>query len=201
MADSRGERGNAVLTGFRLHWSAAKPSACGQILHSFGQECPWNRSPGMLWHSWMPRLPAGMPRTMGTQSGMDGSQTALAYQLPRVTGSSPCLEPPRRVPSGQGRSGPYGQYCDRCIYQPSGRFLLPLHVATRPSPPPEASEVPSCHLHPGSVQSGSQRTVLSSTSRGVETPSPGGSANLGTVMSCSGGPICISRNQPVLLPN
>ncbi len=48
-------------------------------------------------------------------------------------------------------------------------------VATRPPPPPlesEASEVPSCHPHPRSDRS-------SSTSRGVETPSPGGSADLG----------------------
>ncbi len=39
--------------------------------------------------------------------------------------------------------------------------------------------------------------------RRVETPSPGGSADLGTVWSCSGQPVCISRNHPlpgVLLP-
>ncbi len=57
-----------------------------------------------------------------------------------------------------------------------GGLLLPSHVATRPPPPPlesEASEVPSCHPHPRSVQSGSRRAVSSSTSRRVETPSPG----------------------------
>ncbi len=76
-------------------------------------------------------------------------------------------------------------------------------------PPPlplesEAFEVPSCHSHPRSVQSSSRRAVSSSTSRGVETPSSGGSADLGMVRSCSGGPVCISRNHPlpgVLLPN
>ncbi len=94
-----------------------------------------------------------------------------------------------------------------CVYQPARRFALPSHVATRPPPPPlesEASEVPSCHPHPRSVQSGSRRAVSSSTSRRVETPSPGGSADLGTVRSCSGRPVCISRNHPlprVLLPN
>ncbi len=88
-----------------------------------------------------------------------------------------------------------------------GGFALPSHVATRPPPPPlesEASEVPSCHPHPRSVQSGSRRAVPSSTSRRVETPSPGGSADLGTVRSCPGRPVCISRNHPlprVLLPN
>ncbi len=58
--------------------------------------------------------------------------------------------------------------------------------------------------HPRSAQSGSRRAVSSSTSRRVETPSPGGSADLGTVQSCSGRPVCISRNHPlprVLLPN
>ncbi len=139
--------------------------------------------------------------------GLDGSPTALAYQLPRVVSSTPCPEPSQRAPSAQGRSGPYGQHCDRCVYQPARRSALPSHVATRPPPPPlesEASEVPSCHPHPRSVQSGSRRAVSSSTSRRVETPSPGGSADLGTVRSCSGRPVCISRNHPlprVLLPN
>ncbi len=135
--------------------------------------------------------------------GLDGSPTALAYQLPRAAGSTPCLESPLRVPSGQGRSGPYGQHCDCCVYQPARRFTLPSHVTTHPPPPPlesEASEVPSCHPHPRSVQSGSRRAVSSSTSRGVETPSPGGSADLGTVRSCSGGPVCISRNHPLPTP-
>ncbi len=50
--------------------------------------------------------------------GLDGSPTALAYQLPRAAGSTPGLEPPQRAPSGQGRSGPYGQHCDRCVYLP-----------------------------------------------------------------------------------
>ncbi len=104
--------------------------------------------------------------------GLDGSPTALAYQLPRVASSTPCPEPSQRAPSAQGRSGPYGQHCDRCVYQPARRFALPSHVATRPPPPPlesEASEVPSCHPHPRSVQSGSRRAVSSSTSRRVET--------------------------------
>ncbi len=127
--------------------------------------------------------------------------------MPRVASSTPCPEPSQRAPSAQGRSGPYRQHCDCCVSQPARRFTLPSHVATRPPPPPlesEASEVPSCHPHPRSVQSGSRRAVSSSTSRRVETPSPGGSAVLGTVRSCSGRPVCISRNHPlpgVLLPN
>ncbi len=92
--------------------------------------------------------------------GLDGSPTALAYQLPRAAGSTSGLEPPQRAPSRQGRSGPYRQHCDRCVYQPARRFTLPSHVATRPPTPPplesEASEVPSCHPHPRRVQPGGQ---------------------------------------------
>ncbi len=99
---------------------------------------------------------------------LDGSPTALANQLPRVAGSMPCLELPQRAPSAQGRSGPYGQHCDRCVYQPARRFTLPSHVATRPPPPPLESEFPSCHPHPRSVQSASRRAVLSSTEQAVQ---------------------------------
>ncbi len=113
-----------------------------------------------------------------------------------------------RIPRWVWKRGTYRvQITPACVYQPARRFTLPSHVATRPPPPPlesEASEVPSCHPHPRSVQSGSRRAVSSSTSRRVETPSPGGSADLGTVRSCSGRPVCISRNHPlpgVLLPN
>ncbi len=155
MAESRGGRGNAALTGFRLHRPAARPSGRGQIPRSFGQECPWSRYPDMLWYSRMPRPQAGEPRTTGTlYQGFGRVPTALAYQLPRVAGSTPCLEPFQRAPSAQGCSGPYGQHCDRCVYQPARRFTVPSHVATRPPPPPlesEASEVPSCHPHPFSV--------------------------------------------------
>ncbi len=65
--ESRGGRGNAALTGFRLHRPAARPSGRGQIPRSFGQECPWSRYPGMLWYSQMPRPQAGEPRTTATQ--------------------------------------------------------------------------------------------------------------------------------------
>ncbi len=46
---------------------AAKPSPRGQTLHSFGQECPWNRSPGTLWFTRMPPPRAGGPRSTGLQ--------------------------------------------------------------------------------------------------------------------------------------
>ncbi len=40
-----------------------KPSARGQTFRSFGQECPWNRSPGTLWFTGMPLPRAGGPRS------------------------------------------------------------------------------------------------------------------------------------------
>ncbi len=207
MAESRGGRGNAVLTGFRLHRPAANLQPVVRSLFPSGRSAPGAGiqaccgTHGCLGH----RLGSHVQRARSVR-GLDGSPTALAYQLPRAAGNTPGLEPPQRAPSRQGRSGPYGQHCDRCVYQPARRFTLPSHVATRPPPPPlesEASEVPSCHPHPMSVQPGGRRAVSSCTSWGVETPSPGGPADLELVRSCSGRPVCISRNHPlpvVLLP-
>ncbi len=50
--------------------------------------------------------------------GLDGSPTALAYQLPRVAGSTPGLEPSQETLTRRARTGPYGQHCDRCVHQP-----------------------------------------------------------------------------------
>ncbi len=44
--------------------------------------------------------------------GLDGSPTALAYQLPRVAGSTPGLEPSQEMLTRRARTGPYGQHCD-----------------------------------------------------------------------------------------
>ncbi len=193
----------------QIHRPAAKPSARGQIPRFLRAGVPLeqvSRHAGGI-HGCLGHWLGSHVQRARRVRGLDGSPTALAYQLPRAAGSTPGLEPPQRAPSGQGRSGPYGQHCDRCVYQPARRFTLPSHVATRPPPPPlesEASEVPSCHPHPRSAQPGSRRAVSSSTSRGVETPSSGGPADLESVRSCSGRPVCISGNHPlpvVLLPN
>ncbi len=74
--------------------------------------------------------------------GLDGSPTALAYQLPRVAGSTPGLEPSQETLTRRARTGPYGQHCDRCVHQPTRWSTLPSHVATRPPPPPLESEAP-----------------------------------------------------------
>ncbi len=87
--------------------------------------------------------------------GLDGSPTALAYQLPRVAGSTPGLEPSQETLTRRARTGPYIQHCDRCVHQPTRWSTLPSHVATRPPPPPlesEASEVASRHSYSGLAQ-------------------------------------------------
>ncbi len=86
--------------------------------------------------------------------GLDRSPTALAYQLPRVAGSTPGLEPSQETLTRRARTGPYGQHCDRCVYQPTRWSTLLSHVATRPPPPPlesEASEVASRHSYGDSI--------------------------------------------------
>ncbi len=132
--------------------------------------------------------------------------TALAHQLPRVASSIPCPGPPEGAVTGQACAGPYGQYCDRCVHQPSRRSALPSYVATRPPSPPlesEASEVASRHSCPWCAQPCGRRALTSCAARRVATPPPGGPADLGGVRRGSGRPVCLARNLPlpvVLLP-
>ncbi len=65
MAESRGGRGRVARCGSKSLQPAAKPSPRGQTFHSFGQECPWNRSPGTLWFTRMPPPRTGGPRSTG----------------------------------------------------------------------------------------------------------------------------------------
>ncbi len=148
----------------------------------------------------------GHVQRAGSVRGVDGPPTALAHQLPRVASSIPCPGPPEGAVTGQACAGPYGQYCDRCVHQPSRRSALPSHVATRPPSPPlesEASEVASRHSCPWCAQPCGRRALTSCAARRVETPPPGGPADLGGVQRGSGRPVCLARNLPlpvVLLP-
>ncbi len=180
MAESRGGRGNAALTGSKSHRPATKPSPRGQTFRLSGQECPWNRSLGMLWFTRMPPPPAGAPRSTGLQCRGFGRGPQLHWHIS-------CLELlqytwPWTVSRGAYRASTYWSvrtHCDRCIHQPTRWSTLPSYVATRPPPPPmesEASEVASCHSHSGLAQLGSRRAVTSCAPRRVETPSPAGPA-------------------------
>ncbi len=108
--------------------------------------------------------------------------------------------------TGQACAGPYGQYCDRCVHQPSRGSALPSHVATRPPSPPlesEASEVASRHSCPWCAQPCGRRALTSCAARRVATPPPGGPADLGRVRRSSGRPVSLARNLSlpvVLLP-
>ncbi len=95
-------------------------------------------------------------------SGLDGSPTALAHQLPRVAGSTPGLEPSQEAYEASSTSPRTTR--DRCVHQPTRWSTLPSHVTTRPPPPPlesEASEVASRHSYPGLAQPDSRRAVTS----------------------------------------
>ncbi len=144
----------AWQSGTLQDWSkslqpAAKPSPRGQTFHSFGQECPWNRSPGTLWFTRMPPPRAGGPRSTGLQCrGFGRVPNCTGISTERVAGSTPGLEPSQETLTRRARTGLYGQHCDRCVHQPTRWSTLPSHVATRPPPPPlqsEASEVASRH--------------------------------------------------------
>ncbi len=137
--------------------------------------------------------------------GVDGPPTALAHQLPRVASRTPCPGPPEGAVTGQACAGPYGQYCDRCVHQPSRGSALPSHVANRQSPPleSEASEVALRHSCPWCAQPCGRRALTSCAARRVATPPPGGPADLGRVRRSSGRPVCLARNfslPVVLLP-
>ncbi len=87
---------------------------------------------------------------------------AVAFKLPRVTGSMACPTPLQNAATREACTGPYGQHCDRCVHQPPRRSTLPLHVATRPQSPPlesEAPEVASHHSYPRRAQSCSRRAL------------------------------------------
>ncbi|XP_067307869.1 uncharacterized protein [Pseudorasbora parva] len=139
---------------------------------------------------------------------VDGAAIALAYQLPRVTGSTSGTPPPQGAAAWQACTGPYGQHHGRCVHQPSGWSTLPLFAPTRPPPPPEeseAAEVASGHSCPWCAEPDSRRALSSADTSGrVATPPPGGPADMGPVRSRTGRPVCLSGLDPlpvVLFPD
>ncbi len=72
-----------------------------------------------------------------SRGALDRAPAAVAYQLPRVSGSMACSAPLQNAATREAYTGPLGQHW---------RSTLSSHVATRPPSPPlksEASEVAS----------------------------------------------------------
>ncbi len=119
----------------------------------------------MLWFTRMPPPPAGGamfngPAVSGVWTGPQLHWHINCLELLAVHLALNCLEALMK----QARTGSHGQYCDRCIHQPTRWSTLPSHVATSPPPLPlesEASEVASRHSHSRFAQPGSQRAVTS----------------------------------------
>ncbi len=147
-------RGRAARCVSKSLQPAAKPSPLGQTFHFFGQECPWKQVSrhAVVYTDASAKGWGATFNGLAVSGGLDGSPTALAYQLPRVAGSTPGLEPSQETLTRRARTGPYGQHCDRCVHQPTRWSTLPSHVVTRPPPPPlesEASEVASRYSYSG----------------------------------------------------
>ncbi len=104
-----------------------------------------------------------------------------------------CSAPLQNSATREACTGPYGQHCDRCVYQAPRRSMLPSHVATRPPSPPlesEASEVASRHSCPRRAQSCSRQALTSARPSGrMATPPQGTPADLETLRGRSGRPV------------
>ncbi len=74
-------------------------------------------------------------------------------------------------------------------------------IKTRPPSSPmesEAFEVASCHLHSGPDQLCIRQAIMTACASGrMETPSPGGPADMETLWSCTGRPVWPSRHVPL----
>ncbi len=128
MAESRGGRGRAARCGSKSLQPAAKPSPCSQTFHSlFPSGTGLQAHCGL--HGCLRQGLGGHVQRACSVGGLDGSPTALAYQLPRVAGSTPGLEPSQETLTRRARTGPYGQHCDRCVHQPTRWSTLPSQLA------------------------------------------------------------------------
>ncbi|XP_051567942.1 uncharacterized protein LOC127448967 isoform X1 [Myxocyprinus asiaticus] len=145
------------------------------------------------------RLQDGLGRRMQraySRRLLDWPAAVLAHQLPRVVGSAARPAEVLAVDPGQVRVGLVGQHSDGSVHQPSRRSMLPLHVTTHPLSPPlesAAPQVATSHSHPGRPQHRSGRAVMRSR---VETPPSGGPADLESIQSSTGRPVCF----PGILP-
>ncbi len=120
----------------------------------------------------------------GSLRVLDRASTALAHQLPGVSGSASSLVAVPSAAAWQAPVGPQRQLCTCFIHQPAGRSMIMSHVTTRSPSPLESdvAQVTVCCLHSGGAQS-CGRCALTTTyvPRRVATPSPGGPADLDSI--------------------
>ncbi len=159
MAESRGGHGRAARCGSKSLQPGVKPSPRGQTFCFFGQECPWNRSPGM---------PVVYTDASAKDWGatFNGLAVSGVWTGPQLHWHINCLEllTVQETLTRRARTGLYRQHCDRRVHHPTRWSKLPLHVVTRPPPPPlesEASEVALRHSHSRLAQPDSRRAVTS----------------------------------------
>ncbi len=157
-------------TGSESQRSAPKPSPHGQNFRFFG-ECPWNRSPGMLWFTRMPPPLAGGPRSMGLLCRGFG-RVPNCTGTPRVAGSTPGLELSQEALTRSARTilRPLRTSTDKVVYAP---------VTCRNSPATFSSGVWSIwgRFAPLTFQvcsTGQPTSCHELRPRRVETPSPDG---------------------------
>ncbi|KAI2644561.1 Protein P [Labeo rohita] len=137
----------------------------------------------------------------GSVRGLDRPQTALAHQLPRVTGSASSPEEVPTFDSGQACVGLIRQHGDWGLQQPPGRCMLLLHVTTSPPSPavePTQTQVSACHSHSRRSQSYGRFSVTTGFARRqVEAPFPVGPNSTVSVQS-QGGQGTDSLGSPLL---
>ncbi len=205
MAESRGGRGNAVLTGVQITPACRKTFSPWSDPSFLRQECPWSRYPDML-------VVFTDASATGWGATYNGHAVSGVWTGPQMRWHINCLEllavhlALSRLRGCLQRKDVLVRTDNTAtvvyINRQGGLRSRRMSQLTRHHPLWSQKHLRSLRaIHiPGVFN----WAVSSSTSRRVETPSPGGSADLGTVRNCSGGPVCISRNHPlpgVLLPN
>ncbi len=126
MAESRGGRGSTACSGSESLRPADKPSPHGQTFHFFGQECPWNRSPGRLWFTRMP-TPRG-----GGGGTFNGLAVSWVWTGPQMHWHINCLELlAEHLALNHLKRHLRGEHlhCDRCVHQPTRWSTLPSQLA------------------------------------------------------------------------
>ncbi|KAL0147994.1 hypothetical protein M9458_056721, partial [Cirrhinus mrigala] len=98
-------------------------------------------------------------------------------------------------------AGPHGQHGDGRLYQSPRGFAFRSHVATRPPSPPlesKVAQIATCHSHSGGAEPCSRCALTPAYSPWrMETPSPGGPADLEPIRGSSDRSVCFPGIRPL----